>query len=226
MFLPGKFHRPRSLAGNSPCGHKELDTTELTHNQLVNHNYSYCWPSSILLWKGVWPWGGWSFLVPSSPQGDLCPGSPWSLCKWTQSLGNPPTPDLPRLVLVQRQLASQEKIFQLTEKSEEGADFWKKGGECTIWVGETRGWIFILQTSCSSKSQSLSQPSTLTLSLAPLSERGLPLEVIPPPWAELSIPLMIPSFKIWSLQSLSYLTAILLFQTAQDKILMVMADKW
>lgn len=27
-------------------------------------------------------------------------------------------------------------------------------------------------------------------------------------------------------QSLSYLTAILLFQTAQDKILMVMADKW
>ena len=28
VFLPGKFHRQRSLAGYSPWGHKELDTTE------------------------------------------------------------------------------------------------------------------------------------------------------------------------------------------------------
>ena len=27
-FLPGKFHGQRSLAGYSPCGHKEWDTTE------------------------------------------------------------------------------------------------------------------------------------------------------------------------------------------------------
>ena len=28
VFLPGKFHGQRSLAGSSPWGHKELDTTE------------------------------------------------------------------------------------------------------------------------------------------------------------------------------------------------------
>ena len=28
VFLPGKFHGPRSLAGYSPWGHKESDTTE------------------------------------------------------------------------------------------------------------------------------------------------------------------------------------------------------
>ena len=33
-FLPGKFHGQRNLAGYSPWGHKELDTTEwLTHTQ-------------------------------------------------------------------------------------------------------------------------------------------------------------------------------------------------
>ena len=28
VFLPGEFHRQRSLAGHSPWGHKESDTTE------------------------------------------------------------------------------------------------------------------------------------------------------------------------------------------------------
>ena len=28
VFLPGEFYGQRSLAGYSPCGHKELDTTE------------------------------------------------------------------------------------------------------------------------------------------------------------------------------------------------------
>ena len=28
VFLPGEFYRQRSLEGYSPCGHKELDTTE------------------------------------------------------------------------------------------------------------------------------------------------------------------------------------------------------
>ena len=28
VFLPGKFHGQRSLAGYSPWGHRELDTTE------------------------------------------------------------------------------------------------------------------------------------------------------------------------------------------------------
>ena len=30
VLLPGKFHGQRSLAGYSPWGHKELDTTEHT----------------------------------------------------------------------------------------------------------------------------------------------------------------------------------------------------
>ena len=34
-FLPGELHGQRSLAGYSPRGHKELDTTEqLTHTAL------------------------------------------------------------------------------------------------------------------------------------------------------------------------------------------------
>ena len=31
VFLPGKSHRQRSLAGCSPWGHNELDTTEHAH---------------------------------------------------------------------------------------------------------------------------------------------------------------------------------------------------
>ena len=31
VFLPGKFHGQRRLAGCSPWGEKELDTTERTH---------------------------------------------------------------------------------------------------------------------------------------------------------------------------------------------------
>ena len=30
VFLPGEFHGQRSQAGHSPCGHKELDMTEVT----------------------------------------------------------------------------------------------------------------------------------------------------------------------------------------------------
>ena len=38
LFLPGKFHGQRSLAGYSPWGHKELDTTQpsLTHLSDLN----------------------------------------------------------------------------------------------------------------------------------------------------------------------------------------------
>ena len=34
-ILPGNFHGQRSLAGRSPWVHKELDTTEHTHNVSV-----------------------------------------------------------------------------------------------------------------------------------------------------------------------------------------------
>ena len=38
LFLPGKFHRWRSLVGYSPWAHKESDTTERlsTHTQVVS----------------------------------------------------------------------------------------------------------------------------------------------------------------------------------------------
>ena len=42
VFLPGKSHRQRSLAGCSPWGRKESDTTEWLHFHLVNLN-SFHW---------------------------------------------------------------------------------------------------------------------------------------------------------------------------------------
>ena len=40
VFLPGKSYRQRSLAGYSPCGDKESDTTECvgTHAHVHTHN--------------------------------------------------------------------------------------------------------------------------------------------------------------------------------------------
>ena len=40
VFLPGEFHEQRSLAGYSPCGHKELDTTEHTIFQVKEEKRS------------------------------------------------------------------------------------------------------------------------------------------------------------------------------------------
>ena len=48
VFLPGEFHGQRSLAGYSPRGHKELDTTEwlsLTHVSILD-----CLVSCGILW--------------------------------------------------------------------------------------------------------------------------------------------------------------------------------
>ena len=36
-FVPGKFHRQRSLVDYSPCGCKELDMTEYTHTHTHTH---------------------------------------------------------------------------------------------------------------------------------------------------------------------------------------------
>ena len=47
VFSPGEFHRQRSLAGYSPCGHKKSDTTEqLTHIDALAWNAMllYIWP--------------------------------------------------------------------------------------------------------------------------------------------------------------------------------------
>ena len=39
VFLPGELHGQRSLAGCSPCGHKELDMTELNLLQLTPYYF-------------------------------------------------------------------------------------------------------------------------------------------------------------------------------------------
>ena len=42
MFLPGEFHGQRNLAGYSPWGHKESDTTEpLTHTHTRTHTHTH-----------------------------------------------------------------------------------------------------------------------------------------------------------------------------------------
>ena len=47
VFLPGKSHRQRSLAGYSPWGHKESDTTERLPPHIFMHRCMYymCFPS-------------------------------------------------------------------------------------------------------------------------------------------------------------------------------------
>ena len=40
VFLPGKFHRQRSLVGYSPWGRKELDIIEHTHTH-VTHSLGF-----------------------------------------------------------------------------------------------------------------------------------------------------------------------------------------
>ena len=40
VFLPGKSHRGRSLAGYSPWGHKESDTTERIHFHIQERSKS------------------------------------------------------------------------------------------------------------------------------------------------------------------------------------------
>ena len=44
VFLPGKFHRQRSLAGYSPWGHKESDMTEHT----LTHTHNMCRQTNFL----------------------------------------------------------------------------------------------------------------------------------------------------------------------------------
>ena len=41
VFLPGKFHGQRSLAGHSPWGYKELDVTEQLTLSFVHKNTSH-----------------------------------------------------------------------------------------------------------------------------------------------------------------------------------------
>ena len=49
VFLPGKSHGQRSLAGYSPWGHKELDMTEWLTLSLCRHDWLNHWPLLINL---------------------------------------------------------------------------------------------------------------------------------------------------------------------------------
>ena len=61
VFLPRKFHRQRSLAGYSPWGHKESDTTEqlsayaCTHTHTHTHTHPYEATSLNRMWKVFLP---------------------------------------------------------------------------------------------------------------------------------------------------------------------------
>ena len=79
VFLPGEFHEQRSLAGYSPRGHKELDTTERLNDnnhylqalaspssllpsswrndQLGLHQGHPCFLASLWIWPVERPWG-------------------------------------------------------------------------------------------------------------------------------------------------------------------------
>ena len=50
VLLPGKFHVQRSLVGYSPCGHKELYTTECVHTHTHTHTHTH---ASIYIRKQI-----------------------------------------------------------------------------------------------------------------------------------------------------------------------------
>ena len=66
VFLPGKPHRQRSLAGYSPCGCRELDMTE---HRLCAHRESQVTPSSKLRVRELWNTDWASLLCWEGPSG-------------------------------------------------------------------------------------------------------------------------------------------------------------
>ena len=62
MFLPGESHGQRSLAGCSPQGRRELDTTEATEQTYTDAVTIGVWTTAL-----VWGWG----LRATSEGGDL-----------------------------------------------------------------------------------------------------------------------------------------------------------
>ena len=74
VFLPGKFHRQRSLVSCSPCGHRGLDMTEplntYTHTHTHTHRVIHGW-----LNLQIWNHGYMEFW----PHEGRCPSPlPWS----------------------------------------------------------------------------------------------------------------------------------------------------
>ena len=50
VYLPGKFHRQRSLAGHSPWGHKESDMTGWAHARAHTHTFLLYFKPTNLWW--------------------------------------------------------------------------------------------------------------------------------------------------------------------------------
>ena len=72
VFMPGKSHRGRSLVGYSPWGHKESDTTEQLHFQVMcdsiwphglPHTRLLCPPLSPTLCSDSCPLSWWCYLT-------------------------------------------------------------------------------------------------------------------------------------------------------------------
>ena len=64
VFLPGKFHGQRGLAGSSPWSSKELDTTE--HNacmHVINYYTKHCFLSVVLFQENFTPVTGSNFMT-------------------------------------------------------------------------------------------------------------------------------------------------------------------
>ena len=53
VFLPRKFHGQRSLVGYSPCGCKELDTTEWAHMHAIYITFYLFFPFNNISWKAL-----------------------------------------------------------------------------------------------------------------------------------------------------------------------------
>ena len=54
VFLPRKFHRQRSLAGYSPWGHKESDTTEQLSAYACTHTHTHTHPYEATSLNRMW----------------------------------------------------------------------------------------------------------------------------------------------------------------------------
>ena len=147
VFLPGEFHRQRSLMGYSLWGRKELDTTKLLthrHTHTHTHTHTYTQRTLLLVFPEVFiviPRDPpkvmkmrWAVLVRTQNPCWLGRGSPEGSSGWN----NRATPD------IQMRFFSPQKHQVFWEQREEGG--WRRGWECVIRCspyGITWGHLYI-----------------------------------------------------------------------------------
>ena len=97
VFLPGKSHGQRSLAGYSPWDHKESDTlsdftfTFNRNTQPTTHKESFC--STVCGYKDVGTWGWTSGHCPATAAAISAPQVP---SPWHNSIYVTPPPETPQ----------------------------------------------------------------------------------------------------------------------------------